>query len=194
MTLALLRLAVLTALIVLPASAAQASDLYKPGGWSALASDQTARQVGDGLTVVILESSTASNTARKGSRRNSRLAGEASAGGERQAGSLALSGEFAGQAQTERAGRLIAQINVTVQAVEPNGDLRVVGEQLLDINGEATRIALRGRVRPADIAADNTVVSSRIAEAAINYDGAGFVTRRSDPGVIDRIFTWLGLP
>ena len=52
---------------------------------------------------------------------------------------------------------------------------------------------MRGRIRPADITSDNSVLSSRIADAQINYDGKGFVSRSAKPGVINRVFSFLGL-
>jgi flagellar L-ring protein precursor FlgH len=84
-------------------------------------------------------------------------------------------------------------MTLTVQAVLPNGDLVVGGDQWLDINGERTRVGVRGRVRTADIAADNSVISNRIADAQIDYGGRGFVSRSAKPGIITRIFRFLGL-
>jgi flagellar L-ring protein precursor FlgH len=48
-------------------------------------------------------------------------------------------------------------------------------------------------VRSADIRADNTILSNRIADAQIDYDGRGFVSRSAKPGLINRIFSFLGL-
>ena len=75
----------------------------------------------------------------------------------------------------------------------PNGDYRITGEQRMHVNGENTTIAVRGRIRQADIRPDNSVLSSRIAEAEINYDGKGFVSRSAKPGILNRIFRFLGL-
>ena len=83
--------------------------------------------------------------------------------------------------------------NPEIVAVLPNGDLEIAGAQRLNINRERTVIRVRGRVRPTDISADNMVLSSRIADASIDYDGAGFVTRSGRPGLVTRIFNFLGL-
>ena len=88
---------------------------------------------------------------------------------------------------------MVAQIGVVVDAVLPNGDLRVSGEQVLKINGETTRIKLRGRVRPGDIGRDNAVVSNRLADVTIDYDGSGFLARSARPGILGQIFSMLGL-
>lgn len=166
---------------------------YQPG-WSALAADRTAAAVGDGLTVVILETSSAATSAQSASRRDTRLAGSVSAGGRiEESGGLGVQGAFDGRGQMSRSGRLIGQIGVTVLEVLPNGDLRIAGAQTLTIDGERTAIRLIARVRPADIAGDNTVLSSRLADAEIAYDGEGSLSRSGEPGIVHRILSWLGL-
>jgi len=74
-----------------------------------------------------------------------------------------------------------------------NGDLRVVGSQVLNLSGEKTVIRVRGRVRAADVSATNAVLSNRLADAEIDYDGKGYVSRSGKPGVLTRVFNWLGL-
>lgn len=180
-------------LVTMMAAPAHADDLYRRGAWSALASDPTARAVGDALTVVIYESASASNSAQSGGRRSLKLSGQAASGAGSTTGRAELSGGFDDAGQTGRSGKLLAQISVTVDGVLPNGDLHVSGAQTLNIGGERTFIRLAGRVRRADIAGDNTVTSSRLADAAIDYDGAGFVSRRGAPSRVARIFDWLGL-
>ncbi|PVM82853.1 flagellar basal body L-ring protein FlgH [Caulobacter radicis] len=182
------------AVAITPIGPALASDLYKPSNWSAMASDRQAEQVGDTLTVVIYESSSATNSAQTGSRKNHRVSGDArsgSTGGK--SAQLNLGGEYEGSGQTGRSGKLLAQISVTVDAVLPNGDLHVAGEQVLNINGDRTFIRLKGRARRNDISRDNAIVSSRLADVMIDYDGSGFVARSGKPGAAARIFNWLGL-
>lgn len=174
---------------------ARAADLYVPGNWPALASDQRAQQIGDSLTVVIYESTSASNSAQNGSKKTSRLGGQVSAGATfNESGQLNLNSGYDGTGQTTRSGKMVAQISVLVDDVLPNGDLAVSGEQTLNINGDKTRIRIKGQVRPADISGANVVLSSRLARASIDYDGTGFVTRSAKPGLVSRFFDWLGLP
>jgi len=173
---------------------ATAANLFSPGNWAALASDRPAEQVGDSLTVLVYEASTASNTTQRGAKRSTRLDGQiADGGGLAETGRLDLNSDFQGGGQTGRTGKMVAQISVVVTEVLANGDLRVTGEQVLNINGERTRIKIQGRVRRGDISNANTVLSSRLAEAVIDYDGSGFVSRSSKPGILGRIFNWLGL-
>jgi flagellar L-ring protein FlgH len=176
----------------LPVSA-QADDLYHPGGWSALASDRNARQVGDVLTVLVYENSSASDSASSGSAKDSRVEGTVHGGSLSKSGGLDFTGGSQSNGSTGRSGQMVAQISVRVGGLEPNGDLDVSGEQVLHINREHTLIRIKGRVRPADISSSNTVLSSRIADAAIDYDGSGFVSRSARPGPLTRLFNWLGL-
>jgi len=178
----------------LVAQPVMAADLYRPSTFSSMAADRIARSVGDSITILIYEDATATNSASNGSKRSSRIGGHFTAGHSLdESASINLDGGFNGDSQTGRSGKMVAQISATVDDVLPNGDLRISGAQTLRINNERTNIRLRGRVRSADISADNTIISSRIADAEINYDGSGFVSRGAKPGVVARIFAWLGL-
>ena len=95
--------------------------------------------------------------------------------------------------ELQRSDRVVAQISVEVRQVLPNGDLVVGGRQQMRINGERTQIDLEGRVRQADIASDNRVLSSRIASARIFFEGRGFLAGSAKPGIVSRIFRFLGL-
>jgi len=184
----------LAASLFFAAADATAANLYAGGGWPAMASDRIALQAGDSLTVLVYENSSASNSARNNSGRNSRIDGSIRAGSHLdETAGLGLSGNFANNAQTDRSGRMVAQLSVVVDEVLPGGDLHVSGGQVLRINGERTDIRVRGRVRRADIMANNTILSTRLADAEIAYDGHGFVSRGSRPGLASRIFNFLGL-
>jgi flagellar L-ring protein precursor FlgH len=171
-----------------------AESLYKPGNWSSLATDRRAFQVGDILTVLVYENATASNSASAGSKKNSKVGGAVNAGGKLdEAANLSLNGSSDSQGTTGRSGQMVAQISVKVDEVLPNGDLRLSGTQMLNLSGEHTTIRVKGRVRAADISAANAVLSSRLADAEIDYDGKGFVSRSAHPGIVTKIFNWLGL-
>jgi flagellar L-ring protein precursor FlgH len=182
------------ALVAAPA-AAQEENLYRHDNWPALASDRRAGAVGDILTVIVLENSTAANSAQIGSRRDNRLGGELSISGTsiNESATAGLRGAFDGAGQNSRSGRMVAQISVRVDTIYPNGDLGVSGTQALNISGERTNIRIRGRVRPADISSGNTIISARLADAQIDYDGTGFVSRSARPGLLQRIFSFLGI-
>ena len=78
--------------------------------------------------------------------------------------SASLGSDMTGGGRTQRSGRLLAQLTVSVVEVLPNGDLRIAGNQNLVINNESQKIQLRGRVRAQDIASGNVVSSTRVAD------------------------------
>lgn len=174
-------------------SAARAEDLYRGNSWAAISADRRASAVGDALTILIFQSAEASNSAQNASRRSTELSGGLSVSSVQEQANAQISGGYSGRGEVSRSERLVTQITVTVQSVLPNGDLMIAGEQYMRVNGERTRIGVRGRVRPADIASDNTLLSNRVADAQIDYDGRGFVSRSARPGLINRIFGFLGL-
>lgn len=183
----------LAAFALIGAWPAAGQNLYHSGNWSAMASDRRAAAVGDGITVVVYQSAQASNTTQNASQKSTSLSGKLRGGAVAETGELGLAGGYTGRGQTQRSEKLTTQLSVTVREILPNGDLIIEGEQRMHVNGEDTRIAIRGRIRPSDIAADNSVVSTRIADAEINYDGKGFVSRSAKPGLINRLFSLLGL-
>jgi len=175
------------------ATIAGADNLYKPSSWSALSADRRASQVGDLLTIVVYQSAESTNVAKTDSSRSSTLGGGLSIGAINENGSFKLGGGYSGGGEVQRSERFVTQITVTVEQVLPGGDLIVSGRQKMRVNGEDSDIGVRGRVRPADIAADNSIASNRLADAQIDYDGRGFVSRSAKPGLINRIFRFLGI-
>jgi flagellar L-ring protein precursor FlgH len=172
---------------------AQAADLYRSDNWSAMASDRNARKVGDLLTVIIYENATATDSASSSSKKGSNAGGQIDADSTfRHSANLGLQSNSDDSGTTGRSGGMVAQISVTVDELLTNGDLHVSGAQELNINGDRTNIRIKGRVRPADIS-NNAVLSSRLADAMIDYDGTGFVSSSARPGIVTRIFNWLGL-
>lgn len=171
-----------------------AADLYQSTTYQALTSDRRASKPGDIVTILVMENSSASNSADTSTKTNAGLQGSIStmyAG--QNALQLGVGDNYGGKGAIQRSGRLLAQLSVSVTDVTPSGDLLVAGTQAIDVNGEKTRIRLEGRIRPIDIAANNTVPSTRLSDAKIDYVGEGFITDRSKPGLIPRLFAWLGL-
>lgn len=191
------------ALLVIALATAQAgapawsADLYQEGRFRSLVADVKAHRAGDNLTVLVMETSSAAASADTSTQRSTEasVAGVIDLRGPRRTGSLSgqISNDFSGGARTQRAGRLLAQLTVSVIAVEPNGDLRVAGEQTLEVNNEQQLIRLEGKVRPQDIGENNSVLSSRIADARITYVGEGALAEGQRVSLVTRILTWLGL-
>lgn len=182
------------ALVALAAAGpARAESLYDPATYRALAADRKAFRPGDILTVQVIEnSSAASSTDTSTQRRNGLDASLRLLDGKQWGVSGATTGEFAGGGSTQRANRLLAVLTVTVREVLPNGDLQVAGEQLLTINEEQQRVNVAGRVRPQDVTADNVVLSTRLADARIEYLGEGDLTRRQRRAWWRKLLDWVG--
>lgn len=178
--------------LALPA-AGWCEDLYRDPAFTAMTSDRRASQVGDILTVNIFQAAEATNSAQSASRKSTDVAGSIKGGDLSESGEIRFGGGYSGRGEVKRSERFISQMSLTVREILPNGDLIVGGEQWLVINGEKTRIGVRGRVRPADIRSDNSVTSTRIADAQIDYGGRGFISRSAKPGLISRLFSLLGL-
>ena len=162
--------------------------------YRSLVAEDKAAHVGDVLTVIVQEAASASSSADLRAERSFRVAAQMTASkAEPYSAAAATDTRSDGVGRTQRSGRLLAQLSVSVTDVKENGDLLVRGEQSLRINGEEQLITLTGVVRPRDISEGNTVVSSRIADAKIQFHGKGFVARQSRPGWLARFFSLLGL-
>jgi flagellar L-ring protein precursor FlgH len=78
---------------------------------------------------------------------------------------------------------------VTAEVIEirPNGNLVIEGSRTVLINDDEDQITVRGVLRPEDIAADNTVLSTYLSEAQIAYTGNGPNDNATKQGIITRI-------
>lgn len=99
---------------------------------------------------------------------------------------LASESEFAGQGRTERSGTLTGTIAVYVRRVLPNGDLYVEGSKVVLVNNEELHLYISGVIRPEDVMQDNTVASSRLADAQVEFTGRGDLTDHQRPGWLHR--------
>ncbi|MDF3836834.1 flagellar basal body L-ring protein FlgH [Cupriavidus basilensis] len=173
---------------------ARAANLFDANNPLSLGSDRRAAKVGDAVTVLVVESSSASNTADTSTSAGANINAKfGSSWGQTQQMTLGVGDDYGGKGRIQRSGKLLAQISTTIKDVLPNGDFVIAGSQTINMNGEKTSIALEGRIRPMDIGDSNTILSSRLADAKIDYVGDGFLTDRSKPGLIPRILGWLGL-
>ncbi|AXQ28053.1 flagellar basal body L-ring protein FlgH [Solimonas sp. K1W22B-7] len=170
-----------------------ADNLYDEKNFRALAADVRARDVGDPVTVLIVENSSAESRANSSEDASFSLnAGIKDATGPASAG-LDIESNSDGAAHTARGGNLRAQVSARVEKKLDNGNLFIRGRQRIRVNGEEQEIKLEGVVRPVDIAGANVVLSTRIMDAKIEYSGQGWVSRTQNPGIFLRFLQFLGL-
>jgi len=175
-----------------------AQTLFDEASYRSLVAETKASRIGDLLGVVVQESASATSSADLRAQRefdaNSHF--QLTAIRNRNPLEHAIGGGTStaseGAGSTRRSGNLLAQLSVRVIDVRVNGDLVVSGQQSMKINGEEQLITLSGIVRPSDVSSSNTVLSNRIAEARIEFDGKGFVSEQSKPGLIAKLLTYLG--
>jgi flagellar L-ring protein FlgH len=174
-----------------------AGTIYRSDQNSNFFGDQRARMLGDIVTVKIVEVSQASEKATTDTGRDSAMsAGIDSLLGKEKLlpGSPAslikanTSSSFAGTGETTRTGSVTATIAARVVEVLPTGNLAVEGKREIYVNNEKKEILLQGIVRPRDIAADNSIYSTQVADAKILLTGIGVVGEKQRPGWLTRIF------
>ena len=160
---------------------------------ASLVSNQKAAQVGDVVTIIISEQSTAKSTAKTEANNKSEIGGGPGLGFLNfiPGWELDIENKYKGDGKTSRTGNLSAEITARIVEVLFNGDYRLEGTRMVNINGERQLIEITGICRPRDIRADNTILSTYISDAQISYSGSGPINDSSEPGIITKIVNWL---
>ena len=192
-----------------PLPAAQNSGaIYQPGFETNLYDDRKAYRVGDIITITLSERTQASKKAGSSMSKDSsaKLGLTSLFGGgvsidnpstslnPLKAEDLSLDVGYSGTRDTDgesdanQSNSLTGSITVTVAEVLPNGILAVRGEKWLTLNTGDELVRISGMIRSDDIATDNTVPSTRVADARITYSGTGAFADASQPGWLDRFF------
>jgi flagellar L-ring protein precursor FlgH len=99
--------------------------------------------------------------------------------------------DFKGDGKTSREGTLKGSIAVRVKRELPNGDLFVEGTKVVMINNEEYHIYVSGLARPADIEMDNSVLSSLLADAQVEFTGRGDIATTVSRGWLSTILDWI---
>jgi flagellar L-ring protein FlgH len=160
--------------------------------------DVKARNVGDILTIQVIESASATNTATTATQKKGdvSLSAPALAGIEKGGSTLNFSNilqaagglNFNGTGSTTRSGQLQAEISARVVQVFPNGDLRIQGTKVVAINGERQTLTIGGLVRNHDISPANIISSTAIADMDVKFDGKGVVADANKQGWLYKFF------
>lgn len=169
-----------------------------------LVTDIRARHAGDIVTILIDERATAEKGAETDLSRDSSFASTLTPPNFTKPKALKefllnlqtsgqANSKYTGEGRTSRTDRATATISARIMRVLDNGDLLLEGRRMVKVNDETQTIVVSGVVRPWDIGSDNTVLSSRIADGEVRLEGHGTVSDRQRPGLIQRIFDFLGL-
>ncbi|MEW6426963.1 MAG: flagellar basal body L-ring protein FlgH [Thermodesulfobacteriota bacterium] len=168
------------------------ADLYRDG---------RAREVGDIVLIKIVETSSGAKKATTKTARDSKLTGGVASlfGFENWAAdhnanfipsnsnlSTGLKNEFDGSGETKRDSKITATISARVVEKSADGNLIIRGFQETRLNNETQHIILSGLVRPQDILPDNSILSTHVADARIEYAGTGVITDKQRPGWLAR--------
>jgi len=170
------------------------NSLWRTGS-RAFFKDQRAARIGDLVTVKVNVTDKANlNNETKRSRSNAEGFGLPNAFGLENNTAVAAAGLAAdkllnatstsssdGAGSVQRNETVTTNIAAIVTQVLPNGNLVVEGKQEIRINFEVRELIVAGVVRPEDIESDNTIDSSKIAQARIAYGGRGQITDVQQP-------------
>ncbi|MEG5265748.1 flagellar basal body L-ring protein FlgH [Pseudomonas sp. JDS28PS106] len=183
-------------------AAANNGAIYQAGFEQNMYGDRKAFRVGDIITITLSERMAASKAASSDLSKDSTnsigltslfgsgLTANNPVGG----GNLSLNAGYSGSRESSGEGKaaqsnsLTGSVTVTVADVLPNGILAVRGEKWMTLNTGDELVRIAGLIRADDIATDNTVSSTRIADARITYSGTGAFADTSQPGWFDRFF------
>lgn len=169
--------------------------IYQANTGRPLFEDRRARYIGDTITVTITENTSASaksNT--KLDKTNSSKASVSAFSGLPGRGVLGIdmngssSNNFSGKGEAANNNAFSGSITVTVIDVMPNGNLLVSGEKQVAIGHEQEYVRISGIINPSFVDAFNTIASSKVADARIEYKSAGQISEGQIMGWMARFF------
>ncbi len=162
-----------------------------------LFSDVTARRVGDIITIRLVEKTAARKSSSTSTSKDTSVDNQNPTlfGVELTSSGIPLlqqdvdgSHSFSGAGDSSQSNELEGSITVTVAQRLPNGNLYVRGQKQLTLNQGVEYVRISGIVRPYDIGPDNTIASSKVADAVIVYSGKGAIADANQQGWLARFF------
>ena len=179
-----------------------AGAIYREGPGLRLYTDRKAREVGDIVTINLSErtqASTRANTAITKESTNSMsgtvFGAPVTVGGQDVLdNSLSNTRDFAGDGNSTQSNQITGTLTAQVVQKLPNGNLVIQGSKELTLNQGNELIQVQGIIRTADIGPDNTIASTRVADARIVYGGRGPIARSNAMGWLDRFFNGAWFP
>ena len=181
------------------AAGARADSLWPATGSPVgMFADRKAAAAGDILTIVVAESAAATSSQSTKSSRDASVddalsrfiyAGFGTARhGQLPALSATGKSSYSGGGDISNTQTLSARAAVTVSDVLPNGNLVIEGVRVVRFSGETQYVVLHGLVRPDDIARDNSVISTNIAEARVEFYSEGALTDAQKRGWLAKVY------
>lgn len=166
-------------------------------GAQSMFADRKAAAKGDILTIVIAESAVASSSQNKKSTRDSSMqdaisrfiySGLGVHKGELPGMAASGTATYSGGGDVSNSQSLSARAAVQVTDVLPNGNLVIEGVRVVTFSGETQYVVLHGVVRRDDIARDNSVVSTNIADARVEFYAEGALSDAQKRGWLAKIY------
>jgi flagellar L-ring protein precursor FlgH len=173
--------------------ASQGAIFQASQGYSGLVTGTRARALGDMVTIRLIENTTTSKSTAGQTQRSGSFGITPPTSGPLDflnPNALNASGEgsFNGGGTAAQQSQLNGTVAVTIAAIYPNGTAEVVGEKQMSLSQGDEWVQFAGRIRLIDIDGDNTLPSSRVANARVIYTGKGAVQQASRPGWLSRFF------
>jgi len=169
--------------------------IFRPQASRPLFEDRKPRFVGDILTINLVEKTSAKKSSAADAKRKSNSSEQVDALGRLPLNGLAGLGLTAssdmsleGKGSASADNTFNGTITVTVIDTFPNGNLLVSGEKQLAINQGREYIRFSGVVNPDTISGQNTVESTQVADARIEYVGSGYIDEAQRMGWLQRFF------
>jgi flagellar L-ring protein precursor FlgH len=195
------RLILVTALLASLPAASLADSLWRDDISRPMFCDKRGMNIGDILTIVVQENSTANKNNATTTERQSSLSaaitsflyspgasGLLTKGGQLPALAYNSDHKHAGTGVINDSESIVAQVAVRIVDVLPNGNFVIEGKRQTSFSGEQQTIILRGVVRSDDVASNNTVLSYNVADATIQIIGKGTVTDSQNKGWFNRLW------
>ncbi|MEK7286654.1 MAG: flagellar basal body L-ring protein FlgH [Nitrospirota bacterium] len=157
--------------------------------------DLRASHVGDLVTVKVSENAKATKQTGTKSARDAKIKGSldyALKGGDGKSEiGTGFTNKYDGSGSTSRSGAFTADVPSVITAILPNGNMVIEGVREVLLNNEKEIITIKGIVRPEDIDTTNTIPSSKIADAKIEYTGKGVLNEAARQGWFGRLLNWI---
>jgi len=166
-------------------------------GYQPLFEDRRPRNVGDTLTIQLQENVSASKSSSANASRDGKTSFgldvtprylEGLFGNDRASVDGSGSNTFSGKGGANASNTFNGTLTVTVDQVLANGNLHVVGEKQIAINQGTEFIRFSGVVNPRTISGSNSVASTQVADARIEYVGNGYINEAQNMGWLQRFF------